>query len=153
MILVDRRRVVVTGAALALAILSSGQTYGQEAVGIEYRNACSFRAEKDVLSVTLPMPSYRIDVTERGHEVFADGFGRLLIPGKPNLPSRIFSLAVPPGTEVTGVTFETAQGVELAGSYEIPPAPLPRVIGEADPQTLGRVRVKQHFSGSGRRTG
>jgi hypothetical protein len=85
------------------------------------------------ISVTIPIGPYEIKYTEQGQELSVESFGRLLIPGKPNLPSKIFAIAIPPGAEVAEVTFTTGEGVTIAGTYEIPPAPLPRVIGREDP--------------------
>jgi len=62
-----------------------------------------------------------------------ENFGRLLVPGKPNLPSKIFAIAIAPGAEIDEVTFTAGEGVTLPGTYEISPARLPRVIGQEDP--------------------
>ncbi len=85
------------------------------------------------IDVDIPVGDYRIDKSERGHELSVEGYGYLKIPGKPLLPSKIFALAVPPGAEVTGVSYETGEGIVLSGEYEVAPAPLPSVIGEEDP--------------------
>ena len=85
------------------------------------------------ISVTIPVGAYEIKETEQGQEVFVENFGRLLVPGKPNLPSKIFAVAIPPGAEVAEVTFVTGEGITLPGIYEVSPAPLPRVIGQEDP--------------------
>jgi hypothetical protein len=90
-------------------------------------------ADKDgEISVTIPVGAYEITDTEEGQEVFIENFGRLLVPGKPNLPFRIFGIAIPPGAEVVEVTFDVAEGVVLPGSYEISPVGLPRVMGQED---------------------
>lgn len=85
------------------------------------------------ISVTIPVGSYQIKDAEKGKEIWVDDYGRLLVPGKPNLPSKIFAMAIPPGAEVIEVTFDVGEGIVLPGKYEIPPAPLPRVIGQEDP--------------------
>jgi hypothetical protein len=87
----------------------------------------------DRTSVTIPVGEYQISATRGGVQVTADGFGALLVPGKPKLPSRIFAIAIPPGAEVVGVTADAGEGVVLPGRYAVPPAPLPRVISEQDP--------------------
>ena len=81
------------------------------------------------IRVSIPVGTYEIQENEQGHEVSVEGFGRLLIPGKPDLPSKIFALAVPPGAEVVDVSYDAGQGVVLDGTYDVPPASLPRVIG------------------------
>jgi hypothetical protein len=92
------------------------------------------------ISVTIPVGAYEIKDTEQGHEVSVENFGRLFIPGKPNLPSKIFAIAVPPGAVVAEVTFTTGEGVTLPESYQISPVPLPRVIGQEDPLIYEREK-------------
>ncbi len=90
-------------------------------------------ASTGAVTVAIPMGAHRITPTARGDEVTAEGFGSLLVPGKPHLPSRIFAVAIPPGTEVVAVSLEAGEGVTLPGTFSVPPAPLPRVIGREDP--------------------
>jgi hypothetical protein len=90
------------------------------------------------VSVTIPVAPYQIRATQQGHEIDAADFGRLLVPGKPNLPSRIFSVAIPPGAKVVGVGFDAPRSVTLDGAYAVVPAPLARVIGDEDPKIAER---------------
>ena len=91
-------------------------------------------ASKDgEISVTIPIGAYEIKNTEQGELISVQDFGRLLVPGKPNLPSKIFAIAIPPGAKAGEVTFETGAGVTLSGTHKISPSPLPRVIGEENP--------------------
>jgi len=90
--------------------------------------------------VTIPIGTYEIKNTENGHEISVENLGRLLVPGKPNLPSKIFAVAIPPGAEVLEVTFNAGEGIVLPGTYEISPSPLPRVIGQEDPLIYERER-------------
>ena len=90
-------------------------------------------AEEPTVRVVIPVKAYEIAETAHGQDILLEGFGYLLAPGKPKLPSRVFSVAIPPGAEVVGVDFDAGEGVVLAGSYDIAPAPLPRVIGQEDP--------------------
>ena len=93
-----------------------------------------FEIEDGTISATIIVGNYEIETTENGDEIYVEDFGRHLIPGMPNLPSKIFSVAIPPGAEVVDVSFEVADSVVLPGSYEVPPVPLPRVICEEDPE-------------------
>jgi hypothetical protein len=93
------------------------------------------------ISVIIPIGTYEIKDTEYGQKLSVENFGRLLVPGKPNLPSKIFAIAIPPGAEVAEVTFTTTEGVMLPGSYEVSPVPLPRVIGEEDPFIYERDKI------------
>jgi hypothetical protein len=95
-------------------------------------------AEDGVISVPVPIGTYDIKPTQLGQEVYVDNFGRLLVPGKPNLPSKIFAVAIPPGAEVAGVTFDVGEGIVLPGTYDIAPSRLPRVIGEENPELYAR---------------
>ncbi len=97
-------------------------------------------ADDGKVSVTIPIGTYEIKSTQQGQEMSVESFGRLLVPGKPNLPSKIFAIAIPPGAKVAEVTFDTYEGIILPGIYEISPAPLPRVIGQEDPLLYERDR-------------
>ncbi|MCK4347944.1 MAG: hypothetical protein KAW47_04940, partial [Thermoplasmatales archaeon] len=94
---------------------------------------CYFEIGEDTIGVTIPVGSYEIINTDHGDEISVEDFGRLLVPGKPNLPSKIFAIAIPPGAKVCEVTFDTGEGITIPGTFEVPPSPLPRVIGEEDP--------------------
>jgi hypothetical protein len=85
------------------------------------------------VSINLPIGNYEIKATTSGSEISLDDFGRLSVPGKPNLPSRIFSIAIPPGAEVALVQFDPGEGVVLPGSYQILPSSLVRVVGDENP--------------------
>jgi hypothetical protein len=98
------------------------------------------QAAAEQISVPVPIGSYDIEYVEQGHKLSVDDFGRLLVPGKPNLPSKIFAIAIPPGAEVADVTFDLGEGIVLSGTYQIPPSPLPRVIGEENPALYERDR-------------
>jgi hypothetical protein len=95
------------------------------------------------VSVNLPIGTYQIKSTVSGSEIFLDDFGRLSIPGMPNLPSRIFAIAIPPGAEVTQVLFDQGEGVVLPGTYQISPSSLVRVVGDENP--LYYERDKQTY--------
>ena len=63
-------------------------------------------AGQATVSATIPVGMYELTDTQRGHELAVDGFGYLLVPGKPALPARIFAIAIPPGAQVVEVTFD-----------------------------------------------
>lgn len=85
------------------------------------------------ISINIPAGDYSIRQVDGRQSISAEGFGRLLVPGKPNLPSRIFAIAIPPGAEVVDVTFDAGTGVALDGTYDIEPTRLSRVIDGEDP--------------------
>ncbi len=84
-------------------------------------------------TITIPADSYRIEETGDGAQIEADGFGRLQQPGKPSLPSKIFPVAIPPGSEVVDVTFEPSRSFVLDNNFRIAPARLPAVINGENP--------------------
>jgi hypothetical protein len=108
----------------------------------------SINDEENIVSVTIPIGTYEITDTEDGHEIIVEDFGRLLIPGKPNLPAKIFAIALPPGAKVTDVIFDSGEGVVLPESYDISPAQLPRVIGHENPISYEQERqtYEQNFN-------
>lgn len=85
--------------------------------------------------------SHRVDVADfevlavdGGHRVRADDFGVIGELGKPDLPGRIFAIAVPPGAEVISVRVDAAEPVSLGRGFQVLPSPLHRVIGDEDPE-------------------
>ncbi len=90
-------------------------------------------AREGTVTVTIPTGSYEIGQTAGGHTVKAEGFGRCLVAGKPDLPAKIFAIAIPPGATVAGVTFDAGETITLPGVYRVRPCALPRVMGEEDP--------------------
>ena len=94
------------------------------------------RDGEKTLSVSIEAGSYDIQSTSNGHEITMEGCGRLLVPGKPNLPSKIFAIAVPPGATVDSVTFSPGDEITVPGTYDIPPATLFRVPGDAENPVL-----------------
>jgi len=97
-------------------------------------------AGENSIDIEIPIGEYEIKTTDIGDEIFVKDYGRLLVPGKPNLPSKIFSIAIPPGAKVIDVTFETYKGVILPGTFNVPPSSLPRVIGDEDPEIYEQER-------------
>ncbi len=88
-------------------------------------------AGEDFNSVTVNIPTGNYDISsiENGQKISLDDYGYTSIPGKPKLPSRKFAIAIPPGAEYDGIEYELGEPVKLAGTYDIVPTPLNRVIG------------------------
>jgi len=82
------------------------------------------------LEVTLEIPAPELLRAGGGDELSIPDFGRFAQPGEPELPGRIFSLALPPGAQVTDVTISALETIELPGRYDIPPAAIPVLPGE-----------------------
>jgi len=96
------------------------------------KNINLFEINDGEIIITIPVGDYEIFHSDKGDEVFIENFGRNLIPGKPNLPSKIFSIAIPPGAILKDVTFNSGESIILDGNYDIQPVDLPRVIGQED---------------------
>jgi hypothetical protein len=99
--------------------------------------------EERRLNVAIPLPVHTITQTDSGHRVYMEGFGTLPEPGVPQLPMRIFPIAIPPGAEVVRVTCTADDPVTLPIRYEVPPAPLWEPIGHENEQA--RAAEQQQF--------
>ena len=93
----------------------------------------NFETGDGSITISIPVGDYEIRKEGQNDEIIVSDYGRLLIPGKPNLPAKIFSIAIPPGAIVQDVQYQADAIQVLPGRYQIAPCPLPRVIGEEDP--------------------
>lgn len=110
------------------------------ALGTSVLLAGTAAAEEGRVSVSIQAGPYEIISTERGHDIVLEDFGRLPFPGKPDLPARIFAVAVPPGALVRDVVVEAGEGVVLPGTFRIAPVPLPAFQEGMDPAVRDRER-------------
>ena len=95
------------------------------------------------LSVAIPLATHTITETDAGHRVYVEGFGALHEPGVPQLPVRIFPIAIPPGAQVVRVTYTAADPVALPARYDVTPAPVWEPIGHENEQA--RAAEQQRF--------
>jgi len=109
---------------------AGNEIYSEE---LNYNNSVIFSQTENKISVKISLGDLEIQTTEQGDELYLENFGKLLVAGKPDIPSKIFSIAIPPGAKVTDININEGEGILLSDSYEIPPVPLARVIGEEDP--------------------
>ena len=105
----------------------------EDQLDLQDRETVSFDRVKDIITIIIPIGSYEIKNNGNGQEIFVEDFGRLLVPGKPGIPSKIFAVAIPPGADVVEVSFDAGEGITLPGVYDILPVQLPRVIGQENP--------------------
>ncbi len=76
------------------------------------------------LIVTLESAPYKIiDVNIGEKDIEMEGFGSILIPGNPKLPSKTFLIGIPPGGKVLSVELLNENHDCLSGKYDITPAP------------------------------
>jgi len=123
----------ITSFVLVMILMTSGafvnSTVGDHKINMQDAKVSYSDLQKNFVSIEVNAGIYNIEKTEQGHDIFVENFGRLLIPGKPNLPSKILSVAIPPGSKIVKVTFDMGERITFPKIYEISPSPLPRVIG------------------------
>ena len=83
----------------------------------------SSAAWAETYQYTIKSGNYEIiDNADGSQQIKMEGFGQLLDPGLPKLPSKIFIIAIPPGVEVDTVEIVANGKIELSGDYHIDPA-------------------------------
>lgn len=85
----------------------------------------------DDLTVAVKSGGYQIIDSAGGHRIEMEGFGYLMVPGKPLLPARNFLIALPPGARVQSVEVKGIGATQLPGAYQI--MPTPPILPLADP--------------------
>ena len=91
------------------------------------------------LVVPLSLPSYndyQIIDSDNGQKIYVEGFGRLSTSGEPNLPSKIFSVAIPPGTQFVNLYYENSEEIIIPGNHSIRPITPPQLTGKDISSTL-----------------
>jgi hypothetical protein len=78
----------------------------------------------------IPIGPFEIEEGADGHEIRLENFGTRNQPGMPRLPRRIFSFAIPPGARVTAIDITGAELIDLAGIFQVAPAPAPGILGD-----------------------
>jgi len=121
---------IVFGILVSMLMIGSVLASG---TGVTNISENTNKSEFNQIVTSIVVESYEIERSDIGDYLSADNFGRLLIPGKPNIPSKIYAIAIPPGAEVTDVSYETSNEIVLPGSYNFLPCTLPQVIGQEDP--------------------
>ncbi len=104
-------------------------------------------ARQGQLTISLTANDYHILPGEDDfHQVQMEDFGSLLIPGKPQLPARTFSIALPPEAQVISVTVQPEPAAPIAGEFHIAPAPpsLP-LTAESDLVVLKKIQWEQAY--------
>jgi hypothetical protein len=90
------------------------------------------------LTFTVSTPEFRITSFETHHRIEVEGFGRLLEPGKPDLPIKNYTIALPPGARVRSVTVTAIGSTMIPGVFRIEPAPALQPLG--DPARFAELR-------------
>ena len=79
----------------------------------------SIKAEN--LTITVKAGEYQITSGDKGQRIEMEGFGYLMVPGKPMLPVKNFLIALPPKVRVQSVEVKGIGGVQLPETYQIIP--------------------------------
>ncbi len=114
---------------ISLLILCSNITY---AIGEKNKDKDInlFDIKDGIISICIPVGKVEHDKTVNGDEISINDFGRLLVPGKPNMPSKIISIAIPPGAKVSNINYKVESEVILPGNYQIINTQLPKITYE-----------------------
>jgi len=80
----------------------------------------------DFLTIEVSAGQYQIVNKDSEQMIEMDGFGYLMDPGKPMLPSRSFLIVLPPGARVQSVEVKGIASEQLPSAYQIMPTPLIR---------------------------
>ena len=86
---------------------------------ISHRPSCQDTIQ--TISLSIEIPSSSIIKTQRGEKIIVEDFGRLSKPGEPYLPSKIFSIAIPPGATFVALTVDLGEKRTIPGSHDIYP--------------------------------
>jgi hypothetical protein len=76
-------------------------------------------AEPDPNTIYFTIKLDSIDLKEHNnlYDLSAEGFGKLLIQGKPDLPSKIFTIGIPPGKEISSISVHQSRFIPLKKRY------------------------------------
>ena len=94
------------------------------------RNAGLSSGETGVTHTLLAGP-FQITEGTGGGRIEMEGFGYLMIPGKPQLPMKRVLVALPPGALARSVEIIRSQTDTLPGTYEIAPFPPVRLVSDS----------------------
>ncbi|MGB3093625.1 MAG: C25 family peptidase propeptide domain-containing protein, partial [Candidatus Zixiibacteriota bacterium] len=95
-------------------------------------------------ALTIEVSAGRYQIVDKGTEqmIKMEGFGNLMVPGKPMLPSKSYLIALPPGARVQSVEVEGIGAVQLPGTYRIAAAPqiMPLVDARQFPELVEKMQ-------------
>ena len=113
-------------------------------MNLEKENTTSsiFVMEDGEVETIINVGDYEIESNGEEHKIIVEDFGHLLIPGNPDLPSRIYSIAIPPGAIFVEMNYEIIESETLSGSYNVQAVPAPDVIGEVNPEAQSKEVAK-----------
>ena len=77
--------------------------------------------KENFIEISLKSNPYQIKEVTGGVEICMDNYGSILNPGEPKLPSKIFYIGVPPGSEVNSVEIVNKDKEVIPGFYDVVP--------------------------------
>jgi len=121
---------------LCVIVLSSTIPYTQAS---GQSNTQTVEDKNGTIRIHIPIGTLTHQKTSNGDEIACDDFGRHLVPGKPDLPSKIFSIAIPPGAVFVDVQYTLCEGIILPDRYEIKPVPPPQADSPENHEIQSRL--------------
>ncbi len=88
---------------------------------------------------------YQIIKRSTGQIIEMDGFGYLMVPGKPMLPAKNFLIALPPGARAQSVEVKGIGSEQLPGAYQVIPTPLIRPLPQPTQEQDFIKRVEREW--------
>ena len=111
---------ILVGIIFFLILASTSQ-----AVLVRNNFSTGFNTDKNleikILDFEITIEDFDILPTENGYKVIIEEFGRLSEPGEPYLPSKIFSIALPPNAEFIELSYDIEKRYILPDTYAIIP--------------------------------
>jgi len=98
----------------------------------------------DVLLSFTDNGDYQIIDEDNGQRIEMDGFGYLMVPGKPLIPSKNVLIALPIGAKVLSIKVEGIGATNLPGIYHIMPVPMIMPIDDSDQDLVERLQEEWH---------
>lgn len=96
----------------------------------------------DMMSVSLPDAQIRL-TGDPDDPISVSDYGILNIPGNPQIPSRIFLIAVPPDADISHVSVTSGQSDTLDGQFNVQPVSMKRAIGN-ERSDLYEAQLRQY---------
>lgn len=104
--------------------------------------SCLIEANRMVVS--LRAGAYSTAQGILGQRVEMEGFGRLMVPGQPLLPMKVFLIALPPGALARSVEVLSTETTELPGTYQIEPCPEIAILDNG-PHSDDALRMRREW--------
>ena len=99
------------------------------------------------ITITLEAGQYEINEAGEYSVIEMEGFGSVISPGEPKLPSKTFLIGLPPGAEAVSVDIVASEYAEFLGEYRIMPAP-PIISGQENEKVRWKENEEIYSSGN-----